>query len=123
MRQGFTRAYADILSHAHAAFRTILLHIRDHPSQPLVIHCSAGKDRTGIIVALILSLAGASDETIADEYALTELGLGALREVIIRHLLESPALGGERGKAVGMVGAKYVSFLTAFRFFLWFLER
>ena len=38
-------------------------------SLPLVIHCSAGKDRTGIVTALLLALAGVTDEAIAADYA------------------------------------------------------
>jgi len=34
-------------------------------------HCSAGKDRTSNIAALLLSLAGVEDDTIVADYALT----------------------------------------------------
>lgn len=37
----------------------------------IVIHCHAGKDRTGIIVALILSVIGIKDDEIANDYALS----------------------------------------------------
>jgi protein tyrosine/serine phosphatase len=38
---------------------------------PIVFHCAAGKDRTGVLAALVLSLLGVDDEVIADDYALT----------------------------------------------------
>ena len=38
---------------------------------PALFHCSAGKDRTGVISALLLALAGVDDETIVQDYALT----------------------------------------------------
>jgi protein-tyrosine phosphatase len=38
---------------------------------PALIHCTAGKDRTGIIVALLLGLVGVPDDVIADDYALS----------------------------------------------------
>lgn len=38
---------------------------------PALIHCTAGKDRTGIVVALLLRLAGVDADTIAGDYALT----------------------------------------------------
>ena len=44
----------------------------------VLIHCYAGKDRTGMTVALLLAVAGASDDDIADDYALTMLNLGPL---------------------------------------------
>lgn len=36
---------------------------------PMVIHCASGKDRTGIVIGLVLALAGVTDEAIADDYA------------------------------------------------------
>ena len=46
--------------------------IADPAAAPLVFHCIAGKDRTGMISALTLSLLGVDDETIADDYTLSE---------------------------------------------------
>jgi protein tyrosine/serine phosphatase len=46
--------------------------IADADTAPLVFHCIAGKDRTGILSALTLALLGVDDETIADDYALSE---------------------------------------------------
>ncbi|MGE0879370.1 MAG: tyrosine-protein phosphatase [Acidimicrobiia bacterium] len=40
---------------------------------PAVFHCTAGKDRTGMLAALILSGLGVDDDTIADDYVLTAL--------------------------------------------------
>jgi protein-tyrosine phosphatase len=36
-----------------------------------VVHCTAGKDRTGLVVALLLEVAGVSRETVVADYALT----------------------------------------------------
>jgi protein-tyrosine phosphatase len=41
------------------------------PDGAVLIHCAAGKDRTGLIAALLLGLAGVPDETIAADYAMT----------------------------------------------------
>ena len=38
---------------------------------PLVIHCTAGKDRTGFACALILHSLGVPDEVISEDYLLT----------------------------------------------------
>ena len=39
---------------------------------PAVFHCTAGKDRTGIVAALLLDLLGVPDDVIASDYLLTE---------------------------------------------------
>ena len=38
---------------------------------PAVFHCTAGKDRTGILAAIVLSAMGVRDEDIVDDYMLT----------------------------------------------------
>jgi protein-tyrosine phosphatase len=59
---------------------------------PLVFHCSVGKDRTGIVAALLLSALGAPREVIVDDYALTRQyfdptsqGIGKWRRRVLRH--------------------------------------
>ena len=39
---------------------------------PAVVHCAAGKDRTGITVALVLATVGVSQDVIVEDYALTK---------------------------------------------------
>lgn len=43
--------------------------------EPVVFHCMAGKDRTGIIAALVLSLLGVDEEDIAADYELSNVGI------------------------------------------------
>jgi hypothetical protein len=47
---------------------------------------TAGKDRTGVLAALLLSLAGASHSLIAYDYALTRVGVEPSREVLLQML-------------------------------------
>lgn len=44
-------------------------------STPVVVHCTAGKDRTGLVVALALTLAGVDREAVVADYAETERNL------------------------------------------------
>jgi len=48
---------------------------------PLVFHCSAGKDRTGILTAIVLGILGVTDEDIIEDYILTA---PYMKELIIR---------------------------------------
>lgn len=52
-----------------------LREIADTGEEPVVVHCTAGKDRTGIVVALALLAVGVDRETVVSDYALTEANL------------------------------------------------
>lgn len=49
----------------------------------VVFHCHAGKDRTGIIAASLLAIAGVDEALIAEDYALSDVYLAGLYEQII----------------------------------------
>lgn len=60
-----------------------------------------------MVCALILSLCGVDDDTVAYEYSLTEVGLPTERKQgVIKHLMENPALKGNMEGAMNMIGAK-----------------
>ena len=46
--------------------------VANAPAGGVVIHCVGGKDRTGLLVAFLLHLAGVPDEEIAADYAVSE---------------------------------------------------
>jgi protein-tyrosine phosphatase len=58
----------------------------------ILFHCYAGKDRTGLIAALLLSIAGVGEEAIADDYAVHTPPIEQRRLA----LLTDPALTPER---------------------------
>ncbi|MGB7053104.1 MAG: tyrosine-protein phosphatase [Acidimicrobiales bacterium] len=45
--------------------------IGDPSRLPLVFHCAAGKDRTGVLAALVLDLAGVDHQIIVEDYVIT----------------------------------------------------
>ncbi|MFI1018027.1 tyrosine-protein phosphatase [Streptomyces sp. NPDC020965] len=47
-------------------------------SGPLVFHCASGKDRTGLLAALVLALLGVDEDQITEDFALTELATDRL---------------------------------------------
>ncbi|TAQ84525.1 hypothetical protein B7494_g7151 [Chlorociboria aeruginascens] len=101
---GFAQAYTDILNSATKSYRKILLHLANEPEKPLIVHCTAGKDRTGLICALLLSLCGVEDDVVAHEYSLTEIGLSPeWKSTIMIHLMANPALQANSSRAAAML--------------------
>lgn len=63
--------YKHILDNCQTRIAAVMRTFLAEGGTPALVHCSAGKDRTGVISALMLALAGVDDETIAHDYALT----------------------------------------------------
>ena len=63
-----------VFQHTEVIVRA-LREIADTGDEPVVVHCTAGKDRTGIVVALALLAVGVDRRTVVDDYALTEANL------------------------------------------------
>jgi non-ribosomal peptide synthetase component F len=65
--------YRELLDSGAADIARVVTLLSEVDNGPTVVHCVAGKDRTGLISALTLSLLGVSDDEIATDYAMTEL--------------------------------------------------
>ena len=67
---------------------------------PALVHCTAGKDRTGIVIALVHAVAGVSDADIADDYARTSQYLTPDAVAAITRNVPSRQLSGAVATAV-----------------------
>ena len=66
-----------VLEHVRHELRHVLSFIAAAPPEPLLFHCIAGKDRTGLVAALLLTLADATPQAIAHDYAVSADNLRA----------------------------------------------
>jgi protein-tyrosine phosphatase len=95
-------SYRNYVSQNTPRFRALFAHLLEDRA-PLVIHCSAGKDRTGFACALILQALGVPDEVIAEDYLLTN-----------RFYRHDPSAGSDLPDDVRQVlGSVETSFLAA----------
>jgi protein-tyrosine phosphatase len=102
MRAATDRAevYCIILDHYPAQIAQIMRAIATARVGGIVLHCHAGKDRTGIITALLLSLAGVADEVIAADYAESQRCLWPLYDKLIEEVRDNSDHMGQWLKAM-----------------------
>jgi protein-tyrosine phosphatase len=77
---GFLGAqYTEMLDDATPQIVGALTALAAPDARPAVFHCTAGKDRTGLLSALVLSLLGVPEETVVADYALSGEAMARLR--------------------------------------------
>lgn len=72
--------YRDILANGAERLGRAIEVLAEADTLPAVFHCAVGKDRTGLLAALVLGLLGVDDEVIAADYALTVDAMRRLEE-------------------------------------------
>jgi protein-tyrosine phosphatase len=97
MRESY-RGYVRLNTHS---FRELFAQILKDTA-PLVIHCTAGKDRTGFACALVLHALGVPSEVISDDYLLTN-------RFYHRDPNASPDLPDDVRNAIGSVEASFLA--------------
>jgi protein-tyrosine phosphatase len=50
----------------------------EEAAYPVLVHCTAGKDRTGVLLGMLMDVLGCADEDIAHEYGLSDASIDAL---------------------------------------------
>jgi protein-tyrosine phosphatase len=81
--------YEAALDHAGSEFATAIGHLAEAEGAAL-FHCTVGKDRTGLLAALLLESVGVARATIIEDYALTHDRIESVRTRLL-------AQGEERG--------------------------
>jgi protein-tyrosine phosphatase len=80
------KAYREYATSCLPQLKALFHHIANPENLPVLIHCSAGKDRTGVVSGLIQLVLGVSVETAMDDYLKTNDNLGKYTEEISRKI-------------------------------------
>ncbi len=75
-----TARYTQMLSDGREQIASAIRLLASESSLPAVFHCSAGKDRTGVLAAIVLGCLGVPDEVIVQDYALSAIGTARLMQ-------------------------------------------
>jgi rhodanese-related sulfurtransferase len=108
--------YLWYLEVGRGALTEALTMIADPKNRPLVFHCAAGKDRTGVLAALVLDILGVEHAVIVDDYAITATRMA----LILERLRRDPVWGTSvaeippgRVLAEGTTMARFLELLQA----------
>jgi protein-tyrosine phosphatase len=91
-----TETYGALLESAAGPIGAVVRRAADPGNHPMVFHGAAGKDRTGLVAALLLGALGVADPDILDDYELTNRYLAAPRVAALRPELAAQGVDIDR---------------------------
>ena len=95
--------YSGLLAHASAEIGTLFTTLADAEAMPAVFHSAVGKDRTGLIAALLLTWLGVDRELVLDDFEASDGHIGqAQRDELVGRMADR-GIGPEA--AAGVLGA------------------
>ena len=96
--------YVSMLTDAASIFGSLLTSLAEPDGLPALFHCTAGKDRTGLAAAMLLTVLGVSRDHVLDDYCLTNEYRSNRRIEELRPLVE--AAGGDIEKVRPFLSAR-----------------
>lgn len=74
-------------------FAQIFRRLAEEKSYPVLIHCTAGKDRTGVAVVLLLRLLGVSEQVVIADYTLSNRAYAYIQNLVAKSIRPLTAMG------------------------------
>jgi len=93
--------YRYIVDRCQTGLLKALKTVSNAPAGAVLIHCTAGKDRTGIVTALALSAVGVPREVIIEDYSLTTEAMNRLRPRLLGNAELTPEAAAHLEKMLG----------------------
>ncbi|KAL0079183.1 protein-tyrosine phosphatase-like protein [Phycomyces blakesleeanus] len=86
---GVATMYQHFVSNCQVEIISALRIFVDSSQYPIIVHCTHGKDRTAIVIALILSILDVSRDSIIEDYVQTQTELAHIRADILEDMEEA----------------------------------
>ena len=100
----FFELYLAWLDGSGAAFADAVHALARPGALPALVHCTAGKDRTGVLMALVLDVLGVGEKAIVADYLQSHERLSAdPGDVVYRHVITEELITGVAGACAGAV--------------------
>lgn len=107
--------YVSMTKDAAPKIAKVLTIVSTRHAHPVIVHCTAGKDRTGVLTAVLLGLLGVPDETIVADYALSTQAMQRLRAKMIDRYPEGRAVIEEANEVFSAAPANISGLLDTLR--------
>lgn len=103
-QRGLSGLAIDTLTHSTSEIASLFALLAKPTTYPVLVHCTQGKDRTGLVVLLVSLLCGASEEAVARDYARSGVELEPEREERVREIAKIGLPASFAGVEEGWVG-------------------
>jgi len=107
------QAYREYAINYLPQLKSLFLRISELDNLPLLIHCSAGKDRTGVVSGLLQLVLGVPFETVMEDYLKTNDYINAYKQDVFRRLSRLGIFGIPWKKMYGPLFAARSDFMDA----------
>ena len=97
--------YLRMADHHSRELGGVLKRLADPEQLPALVHCTAGKDRTGVVVALLLSVLGVPQETILADYALSNADFERISHISRRDIQRMRRVGITENEIAAIMSA------------------
>jgi protein-tyrosine phosphatase len=94
------RIYESMIESSAFTFGRLLTKLSEAGNTPALFHCTAGKDRTGISAALLLSILAVDEVTILDDYELSNIHYTESQIARLKVKFENGGIDADRYRAV-----------------------
>lgn len=108
---GVGKMYREFATYCQAEMLAALMVFTNPDNYPIEVHCTQGKDRTGIVSAFIMTIAGVSQDVIVNDYTKTQKGLAPIYDAMLEEVRKS-GLSEEFAQAPASVSFLYVVFIN-----------
>eukprot|EP01111_Echinosteliopsis_oligospora_P004245 TRINITY_DN1677_c0_g1_i1.p1 TRINITY_DN1677_c0_g1~~TRINITY_DN1677_c0_g1_i1.p1 ORF type:complete len:473 (-),score=149.33 TRINITY_DN1677_c0_g1_i1:70-1488(-) len=82
--KGLIGLYKDFIDYCYNEIGEALKYLSDSKNYPILVHCTQGKDRTGLVIALALYVCRVPEANIIYDYVLTTPGLAPVKPIMIQ---------------------------------------
>lgn len=103
-QRGLSGLAIDTLTHSTAEICSLFTLLANQSTYPVLVHCTQGKDRTGLVALLVSLLCGASREAVERDYMRSERELEPEREERVKEIAKIGLPASFAGCEEGWVG-------------------